>query len=102
MKFLGLSKLNKKCSKWTVLALTIGFSLTVLFGSPLHDHDLDPLHLDPDCIPCHLVHSNDALNTDTAELFPPTLGASWIRATYSTGIASARLTAFSRDPPIAC
>ena len=101
MTFFSASKLNKE-RNWAVSALVICFSLTVLFGSPLHDHDLDPSHLDPDCIPCHLVHSNNALETDTPELFLPTLGTKWTEVTVAVWIASAPLTASSRAPPVIC
>ena len=102
MTFFSLSKLNKERSNWTVLALTVCFSLIALFGSPLHDHDLGPSNLDLDCISCHLVHSNDALGTDTPELSLPTLGTQWIGATAAVWIASAPLTASSRAPPVIC
>ena len=102
MTFISLNKLNKACFKWTILALATSFSLLVLFGTPLHDHDMDPSHLDPDCIPCHLVHSIYALEIDTLELFLPTLGTQSIETISTVWIASAPLTAFSRAPPVIC
>ena len=101
MTFFSL-KLNKELSRWTVLALTVCFSLMALFGSPLHDHDLDASNLDLDCIPCHLVHSTDALETNTPELFLPTLGTKWTEVTVAVWIASAPLTTSSRAPPVIC
>ena len=102
MTFFSLSKLNKKRSNWTVLALTVCLNLIALFGSPFHNHDLDSSSLDLDCIACQLVNSNDALGTDTPELSFSTLGTRWIWATATVWIASAPLTASSRAPPVIC
>ena len=100
MKFFPLKKLNKERSNWTVLALAICFSLLSLFGSPLHDHDLNSSHLDLDCIACHLVHSNVSLKTDTAELSLHTQVTQWIATVAAVSIASAPLIASSRAPPV--
>lgn len=102
MTFLSINKLNKERSNWTVLALAVCFSLIALFGSPLHNHDLDPSHLDPDCISCHLVHSNVGLKTDTPEISLSTQGTQWIATTATLSIAAAPLTASSRSPPVTC
>ena len=95
-------KLNKKSFNWTVFALIGCLSLVVLLGSPFHDHDLDPSNVHNDCIACHLVHSNDALETATPELYLPTLGNHWIGATTFVWIASAPVTNSSRAPPVIC
>ena len=102
MTFLSLSKFNKERSNWTVFALAFCFSFIVLFGSTLHAHDLDPLHLDLDCAPCHLVHSNIGLETDSPG-FLMTTQATYLFAPIATSwSATARLTSSSRAPPFIC
>ncbi len=100
--FLSLNKLNKKRSNWTVLALAVCFSLVALFGSPLHDHDLDPTQFDPTCAPCHLIHSSIGLETDTPDFFVPTKVTQWVPATATVSFISTPLTASSRAPPTFC
>ena len=102
MNFLSLSKLNKERSNWAVLALAFCFSLIVLFGSPLHDHDLDPSHLDLDCVSCHLVHSNIGLESDSPGISISTQATYWFAPIATDSFASAPLTSSSRAPPTFC
>ena len=67
MPFLNLIKLKLTKSKSATMVLAICFSIMVLFGSPLHDHDFDSSHVDLDCISCHLVHANAGLEPDAPD-----------------------------------
>jgi hypothetical protein len=101
MLFFNSSKLNLTRSKLAAMLL-ICFSVIVLFGSPLHDHDLKSSHVDLDCISCHLVHANVGLDHDEQDFFVGT------QYTQSVAIAKApainfTLSSFSsRAPPIIC
>ena len=102
MFFLNSPKLNLIRSKLAVLVLVTCFSAMVLFGSPLHDHDLESSHVDLDCISCHLVHSKVGLEHEEPDLFVE------IQETQSVSISKTpliTLTIFSvssRGPPVTC
>jgi hypothetical protein len=102
MPFLNSTKLNLTRSKLAAMVLAICFSVIVLFGSPLHTHDLESSHVDLDCISCHLVHANIGLDHGEPDLFLKT------QETQNVAIATAlrinfTLSSFlSRAPPIIC
>ena len=89
-------------SKCTVMVLVICFSAMVLFGSPLHAHDLESSHVDLDCISCHLVNSKVGLEHEEPDLFVE------IQETQSVSISTTpliiRRTLFvsNRGPPVTC
>jgi hypothetical protein len=102
MLFFNSPKLNLTRSKPAAMVLATCFSIMVLFGSPLHDHDLESSHVDLDCISCHLVHVNVGLDHDEPDFFIET------QETQSVAIATTlrinfALSAFPpRAPPIFC
>ena len=95
-------KLSLAGSKWAAMVLVVCFGMIALFGSPIHDHDLDSSHLDLDCISCHLVHSKVGLEHEEPSLFVEkqvTLPFS-ISITYL--ITLRKLSVSSRGPPVTC
>ena len=102
MLFFNTPILNLNRFKSAAMVLVICFSVIVLFGSPLHDHDLKSSHVDLDCISCHLVHSKVGLEHDEPDLFVE------IQETQSVSISTTpliiRRTLFvsNRGPPVTC
>ena len=88
--------------KFGVMALAICFSLIVLFGSPLHDHDLDSSHVDLDCISCHLVQLNIGLGADEPSLPQYTQVTQQIAIPTAISFTLALNSTSSRAPPIFC
>ena len=102
MGFSNLKNLNTVCSKLPSLVLAICFSVITLFGSPLHDHDLDSSHVDLDCISCHLVQSNMGLENDDPDLspLPQTLQKFTVAKAFSVTVDLPSTS--SRAPPVIC
>jgi len=100
--FFNLRKSNKARSNWTVWVLAICFSLITLFGSPLHDHDLDSSHVDLDCISCHLVQSNIGLEDDTPNFSLSTQVNHWVAVASIVLFSAAPSSTSSRAPPAFC
>ena len=102
MSILKSEKLSLAGSKLAAMGLVVCFGMTVLLGSPIHDHDLDPSHVDLDCISCHLVNANIGLEQDKQDLF---VGEKEI---YSVSIAQTSInivgksSVSSRAPPVIC
>ena len=88
--------------KFGVMALAICFSLIVLFGSPLHDHDLDSSHVDLDCISCHLVQLNIGLEVDESTLSNSTQVTQRVAVPTTLSFTVALTYTSSRAPPIIC
>lgn len=82
------------------LLLVLCFGAMSLLGSPLHQHDLDPLHSDPDCVPCHWSHSNIGLETDAPDLDASLRVSEWVSSTATVWFDSEPLTPSSRAPPV--
>ena len=89
-------------SKCTVMVLMLCFCAIALFGSPLHDHDLDSSHVDLDCISCHLVHSNIGLDHDEPDLFSVTEKTQPVSIATTAPLIAERLSVSSRAPPAIC
>ena len=89
-------------SKWSFIGLIFCFSLIALFGSPLHDHDLDSSHVDLDCISCHLVQSNIGLENSEPDFSPLTHVTQWVSVAKTELFTAALTTAISRAPPEFC
>jgi len=68
MSIFKSEKLSLAGSKWAAMVLVVCFCMTVVLGSPIHDHDIDPTHADSDCISCHLVNINIGLEQDNKNL----------------------------------
>ncbi len=102
MPFFNSVKLNLTKSKSAAMVLAICFSIMVLFGSPLHDHDLDSSHVDLDCISCHLVHSNVGLEHDEPDLFVEIQETQYVSISTTTKINFRISSVSSRAPPVLC
>ena len=102
MPYLNSLKLNLTRSKSAAMVLVICFSIMVLFGSPLHDHDLKSSHVDLDCISCHLVHANVGLDHDKQDFFVGTQYTQSVSISTTPLIALRILSVSSRGPPVAC
>ena len=85
--------------KFGVMALAICFSLIVLFGSPLHDHDLDSSHVDLDCISCHLVQLNIGLEGDEPSLSNSTQVTQRVVVPITVSFIVGLTSTSSRAPP---
>ncbi|MEK9630028.1 MAG: hypothetical protein VW455_13545 [Nitrospinota bacterium] len=86
-------------SKRGILGLVFCFSLITLFGSPLHDHDLDSSHVDLDCISCHLVQSNIGLEGEEPNFSPFAQITQWVSVAATATFTAVHTTASSRAPP---
>ena len=84
------------------LVLAVCFSIITLFGSPLHDHDLDPSHVDLDCISCHLVQSNIGLEGEEPNISHQTQVTQWIADVNPVIYTAHTSFASSRAPPFFC
>ncbi len=51
-------------SNWAAMFLVVCFGITVLLGSPIHDHDLDLTDQDLDCVSCFLVDATVGMEQD--------------------------------------
>ena len=102
MTVLNKGKFSSMSSRCTVMVLMVCFCVIVLFGSPLHAHDLESSHVDLDCVSCHLVHSKVGLEHEEPDLFVE------IQETQSVSISTTPLitlrifSVFSRGPPVTC
>jgi hypothetical protein len=102
MSFLNSHKLNLTRSKSAAMVLAICFSIMVLFGSPLHDHDLESSHVDLDCISCHLVHANVGLDHDEPDLFLEAQKTQFVAIATAPRINHTLFSHSPRAPPIIC
>ena len=102
MSIFKSEKLSLARSKWAAIVLVVCFGMAVLLGSPIHDHDFDPTHVDLDCISCHLVNANIGLEQDKQDLL---VGGKEI---YSVSIETTPIfivgtsSVSSRAPPVIC
>ncbi len=95
-------RLSSAGSNWAVMVLAICFSVIALFGSPLHDHDLDASHLDLDCISCHLVHSNIGLEHNEPDLFVEAQETQSVSIATTPKFIVGISSVSSRAPPVIC
>ena len=102
MPFFNSVKLNLTKSKSATMVLAVCFSIMVLFGSPLHDHDLDSSHVDLDCISCHLVDSNVGLGQDSPDLFAETHEIHYVSNARTAKVNFRISSVSSRAPPVIC
>ena len=89
-------------SKWAAIVLVVCFGMAVLLGSPMHDHDLDPSHLDLDCISCHLVNSNIALDKDKQDLLVSSQEIFSVLIATTPALITDTPSVSSRAPPVTC
>ena len=62
-------KLSFAGYNWAAMVLVVCFGAVALVGSQVHDHDLDPSHVDLDCASCYLAYSNIGLDHHQPDLF---------------------------------
>jgi len=102
MSIFKLKKLSLAGSKWAAMVLVACFGMAVLLGSPIHDHDLDPGHLDLDCISCHLVNANIGLEQDKQNLLVNRQEIYSISIETSAILIVGKSSVSSRAPPVIC
>ena len=102
MTILNSGKSSSTKPKWAVMVLAICFSVIAVFGSPLHDHDLDASHLDLDCISCHLVHSNIGLEHNEPDLFVEAQETQSVSIATTPKFIVGISSVSSRAPPVIC
>ena len=102
MASLNSGRFGSVRSKCTVMVLMLCFCAIALFGSPLHDHDLDSSHVDLDCISCHLVHANIGLDLDEPDLFLKAQETQSVAIATAPRINNTFSSISSRAPPIIC
>ena len=89
-------------SNKTALLLIACFSVMMLLGVPLHQHELEHGELYPDCAPFHVFESSINLETDIPDLSPCTQGTYSIVLLESVSCATESVLTFSRAPPAFC
>ena len=87
-------------SKWAAIVLVVCFGMAVLLGSPIHDHDFDPIHVDLDCISCHLVNANIGLEQDNQDLVVSRQESYSVSIGTSSALIAETLSISSRAPPV--
>ena len=102
MLFFNSPKLNLTRSKPAAMVLATCFSIMVLFGSPLHDHDLESSHVDLNCISCHLVNANFGLDHDEPDLFLEKQETQSVAIATTPQITPSIYLVSTRAPPIIC
>lgn len=102
MDILRLRKLNTEQTKGISLIVVFCFSLMMLLGVPLHQHDLKHLNLDPNCAPFHLFQSSIIFETSTPDLSPLTQITYKFSLTDSVLNAGESVPTYSRAPPAFC
>ena len=102
MSILKSEKLSLAGSKLAAMVLVVCFGMTVLLGSPIHDHDLDPSHVDLDCISCHLVHSNIGLDQDDPDISTFTEETQLVSIATTPSLIADKFSVSSRAPPVIC
>ena len=94
--------MNKERSNWTILIITVCFSVMTLLGVPLHQHELEHGELYPDCAPFHVFESSINLETDISDLSPYTQSTYSSVPPESVSCATESVLTFSRAPPAFC
>jgi len=87
---------------WAGMVLVVCFGMTALIGNPFHDHELDPSHVDLDCVSCYLANANIGLEQATPDLHThlQKIQSVSIQTTFLLIIDTPSGT--SRAPPIIC
>ena len=102
MTILNSRKSSSAKPKWGAMVLVVCFGMIALFGSPIHDHDLDSSHLDLDCISCHLVHSNIGLEHNEPDLFVEAQETQSVSIATTPKFIVGISSVSSRAPPVIC
>ena len=101
MSIFKSEKLSLAGYKWAAMVLVACFCMTVVLGSPIHDHDIDPTHADSDCISCHLVNINIGLQQDNQNLTVITQESYRIPIGSKFALIASTSSVSSRAPPVA-
>ena len=102
MSIFKSEKLSLAGSKWAAMVLVVFFGMTALLGSPIHDHDLDPAHHDPDCSSCYLVNANIGLEEDKQDLLANSQTIYSVLIETKPIFIVSRTSVSSRAPPVIC
>ena len=102
MTVLSTDKISSLSARCSVIVLMLCFSVIALFGSPLHDHDFEPSHVDSDCISCHLVNSNIGLEHEEPDLLASFQEFLLAPITLTALLPSNKISVSSRAPPVIC
>ena len=95
-------KLSLAGSKWAAMVLVVCFGIVALSGSPIHDHDLDPSHVDLDCISCHLVNANIGLEHDEPDPSSNLQVNELVSVATTPTFIADKPSVASRAPPVIC
>ena len=85
---------------WAAMVLVVCFGVVALLGSPVHDHDLDPSHVDLDCISCHLVNANIGLEQDNQDLVVSRQESYSVSIKTNSALIAETPSNSSRAPPV--
>mgnify|MGYP001274839179 CR=1 FL=1 len=100
MSIFKSGKFSLAGSKWAAMVLVACFCMTVVLGSPIHDHDIDPTHADSDCISCHLVNINIGLQQDNQSLAVIREGSYLVSIGSNFALIASTPSFSSRAPPV--
>ena len=100
MSIFKSEKLSLAGYKWAAMVLVACFCMTVVLGSPIHDHDIDPTHADSDCISCHLVNINIGLQQDNQSLAVIREGSYLVSIGSNFALIASTPSFSSRAPPV--
>ena len=95
-------RLSYPGSNWAAMVLVVCFGVVGLLGSPLHDHDLDPSHVDLDCASCYLAYSNIGLEHYEPDLFAEAQETQTVSIEKTTTFLVRKSPVSSRAPPVIC
>ena len=84
------------------MVLVVCFGVVALLGSRVHDHDLDPSHVDLDCASCYLAYSNIGLEHYEPDLFAEAQETQTVSIEKTTTFLVHTSFFSSRAPPVIC
>ena len=102
MTVLSTDKISSLSARCSVIVLMLCFSVIALFGSPLHDHDFEPSHVDSDCISCHLVNANIGLEHDAPDPSSNLQVNELVSVATTPTFIADKPSVASRAPPVIC
>ena len=102
MTVLSTDKISSLSARCSVIVLMLCFSVITLFGSPLHDHDFEPSHVDSDCISCHLVNANIGLEHDEPDPSSNLQVTELVSVATTPTFIADKPSVSSRAPPVIC
>ena len=95
-------RLSYRGFNWAAMVLVVCFGVVGLLGCPVHDHDLDPSHVDLDCASCYLAYSNIGLEHHEPDLFAEAQETQAVSIEKTTTFLVHTSFFSSRAPPVIC